>query len=119
VLSALRDEDLTYGSVTLEEGRVIHRVAALEGSPPTVCALHEQILPEAELRYVPDAVAAEEAVRRGTARAAYFLPPTRVERIRSVIDHGRRLPQKSTYFWPKPRTGAVIRPIDHPSGPQS
>jgi uncharacterized protein (DUF1015 family) len=79
-----------------------------------VCALHEQLLDSAdtELRFVPDAVVAEEAVRTGGASAALFLPPTRVERIRSVIDDQRRLPQKSTYFWPKPRTGFVIRPFD-------
>jgi uncharacterized protein (DUF1015 family) len=29
-----------------------------------------------------------------------------------VIDDGDRLPQKSTFFWPKPRTGLVIRPHD-------
>lgn len=112
VLSSLRDDDLAYGTVTIEDGRVIHRVGGLEGDPPTVCALHEQLLRDAELRFVPDAVAAEEAVRTGEAPAAFFLPPTRVERIRAVIDEGRTLPQKSTYFWPKPRTGFVIRPFD-------
>jgi uncharacterized protein (DUF1015 family) len=114
VLSELSDDDLSYGSVTIEDGRVIHRVAELKGDPPTVCALHEQLLADADdhLRFVPDAVAAEEAVRTGEARAAFFLPPTKVERIRTVIDQERRLPQKSTYFWPKPRTGFVIRPFD-------
>jgi uncharacterized protein (DUF1015 family) len=29
-----------------------------------------------------------------------------------VIDRGETLPQKSTFFWPKPRTGLVIRPHD-------
>jgi uncharacterized protein (DUF1015 family) len=114
VLSELRDDELSYGSVTVEDGQPIHRVDELKGEPPTVCALHEQVLPDADdrLRFVPDAVAAEEAVRVGPAVAAFFLPPTKVERIRSVIDHGRRLPQKSTYFWPKPRTGFVIRPFE-------
>jgi uncharacterized protein (DUF1015 family) len=32
-----------------------------------------------------------------------------VDRIRLVVDSGRRLPEKSTYFWPKPRTGMVFR----------
>ena len=113
VLTSLHDDDLTYGTVAVEEGRLIHRVAEAKGEPPTVCALHEHLLPEGdgELRYVPDAVAAEELVRNDDAAAAFFLPPTRVERIRAVIDQHRRLPQKSTYFWPKPRTGFVIRPL--------
>jgi uncharacterized protein (DUF1015 family) len=28
-----------------------------------------------------------------------------------VIARGERLPQKSTYFWPKPRTGMVMMPL--------
>lgn len=115
VLASLEDDRLTYGVVRLQDGEVIHRIATLAGVPPTVQALHDQVLDHldgARLRFVPDAVMAEEAVRAGTARAAYLLPPTRVERVRSLIEQGDRLPLKSTYFWPKPRTGLVIRPYD-------
>jgi len=114
VLATLRDEDLTYGIAHLEEGEVTHRVASLEGLPPTVCALHDQILDRAgglELRFVPDAVDAESLVSSGEASAAYLLPPTKVERVWEVVGQGGKLPQKSTYFWPKPRTGLVIRPL--------
>jgi len=111
VLALIRDDDLTFGTASRENGGVVHRVGALRGAPPTVCALHDQILGGASLTFQPDAAAAEAAVRRGEAEAAFFLPPTRVERIRSVIERGERLPQKSTYFWPKPRTGMVIRPF--------
>ena len=110
VLASLSDDDLTYGTAAREPDGITHRVAALKGDPPTVWALHEQVLGDARMRYVPDAVLAEDLVRSGQARAAYFLPPTRVDRIRSVIERGERLPQKSTYFWPKPRTGMVVRP---------
>ncbi|HEX9375755.1 MAG TPA: DUF1015 domain-containing protein [Actinomycetota bacterium] len=112
VLAAVDDDALVYGSAAREDGRLIHRVAALEGWPPTVCALHERVLGSATLRFMPDAAAAEEAVHTGAATSAFFLPPTRVERIRGVIRSGGTLPQKSTYFWPKPRTGMVIRPFD-------
>jgi uncharacterized protein (DUF1015 family) len=111
VLATLRDDDLTFGTAAGAGDGMTHRVAALNGDPPTVCALHEQVLGDAELRFVPDAALAEDLVRSGRARAAFFLPPTRVERIRSVIERGERLPQKSTYFWPKPRTGMVFRPL--------
>jgi uncharacterized protein (DUF1015 family) len=113
VLAALDDDALVYGSATREGSEVVHRVGRLEGTPPTVCALHEQVLGDSsELGFVPDAAAAEEAVHLGRSSAAYFLPPTHVGRIRDVIDRGGTLPQKSTYFWPKPRTGMVIRPLD-------
>ena len=61
---------------------------------------------------MPDAVEAEDAVRNREAVAAFFLPPTDAARIRGVIDRGERLPRKSTFFWPKPRTGLVLRPLD-------
>jgi uncharacterized protein (DUF1015 family) len=115
VFATLRDEDLTVGIVQIEEGQVVHRVATLVGEPPAVCALHAQLLdglPGIELRFLADAVEAEEAVLSGTASVAYLLPPTKVERVWRLVEAGEKLPQKSTYFWPKPRTGLVIRPMD-------
>jgi uncharacterized protein (DUF1015 family) len=35
-----------------------------------------------------------------------------VDRIWDVVRGGGTLPQKSTFFWPKPRTGMVIRAFD-------
>ena len=110
----MSDDRLTFGTVEQEEGTLVHRVATLSGEPPTVCALHDQLLDTArgiQLRFVPDVVAAEAAVRSGQANAAYFLPPTKVDRVWNLVASGRKLPQKSTYFWPKPRTGLVIRPF--------
>lgn len=114
ILDSVDDERLTYGVATWEDGLLVHRVAELEGEPPTVCRLHDRVLADldGELRFTPDAVEAEEAVRAGTAVAAYLLPPTSAARIRAVVDRGERLPQKSTFFWPKPRTGLVLRPFD-------
>jgi uncharacterized protein (DUF1015 family) len=113
VLETVRDEEGTFGIVTRDGGMLVHRVAALTGEPPTVCRLHEQVLGglDAELRFTPDAVEAETAVRAARAVAAYLLPPTDANRIRAVIDRGGLLPRKSTFFWPKPRTGSVIRPV--------
>jgi uncharacterized protein (DUF1015 family) len=115
ILATLRDEDLTYGMVRLEDGEVVHRVATLPGTPPTVCALHDRILDRLagiNIRFVPDAVAAEQAVLSGAASSSFLLPPTTVERVWGVVETGQKLPQKSTYFWPKPRTGLVIRAMD-------
>jgi uncharacterized protein (DUF1015 family) len=84
--------------------------------PPTVAALHDRVLGTetdgAAIRFTPDAVEAEAQVRDGTAGAAYLLPSTTTDRIRAVVERGERLPQKSTFFWPKPRTGMVIRTLE-------
>jgi uncharacterized protein (DUF1015 family) len=114
VLETVNDEKLVYGSASLEDGLLVHRIGELVGTPPAVCALHERVLEhvDVDLRFTPDAVEAEDAVRNREAVAAFFLPPTDAARIRAVIDRGERLPRKSTYFWPKPRTGLVLRPLD-------
>jgi uncharacterized protein (DUF1015 family) len=114
-LAALDDETVKVAVACVEDGQITHRIATLDGDPPAVCALHRQLLESvatADLRYVPDAFEAESLVRSGFAAVAYFLPPTTVPRIRSIVQNGGRLPEKSTYFWPKPRTGMVIRPLE-------
>ena len=116
VLASVRDEDLTYGSVRWEDGNIVHRVASLDGEPPTVRALHDHVLdalPDLDLRFTADVVDAERAVLDRDASVAYVLPPTKVERVWSLVRAGEKMPQKSTYFWPKPRTGLVIRPLLH------
>jgi uncharacterized protein (DUF1015 family) len=114
VLGSLEDRALRVGVASREGGVVVHRLLELEGAPPTVSRLHEAILGDTDgtLRFTPDAVVAEEAVRRGEASAAYFLPATDATTIRAVVERGERLPQKSTFFWPKPRTGLVLRPLE-------
>jgi uncharacterized protein (DUF1015 family) len=114
VLESVDDGKLIVGTLAREDGALVHRVAELAGDPPVVSRLHEGALAGLDdaLSFTPDAVAAEEAVRSGRAVGAYFLPPTDATTIRSVVDEGERLPQKSTFFWPKPRTGVVVRPHD-------
>ena len=115
ILASLNDDDMTVGVVAYEDDEIVHRVGRIDGNGPAVCALHERVLDRVDpsrLSYVPDAAAAEQAVASRRAVAAYFLPPTRVDRVWAVVRRRRRLPQKSTYFWPKPRTGMVIRPMD-------
>jgi uncharacterized protein (DUF1015 family) len=116
ILSEVDDDKLRYGIAARDEdGTLEHRVAELTGEPPTVCALHEQVLTEDDdpgLTFTPDPVEAEMAVRSGEAVAAFILPATNALRIRDVVRRGDRLPQKSTYFYPKPRTGLVMRPFD-------
>jgi len=117
LLASVDDDGLRYGIVTREDGREDYRVARLEGPPPVVAALHREVLADrgaTELRFTPNAGAAVEAVRSGRARGAVLLPTTSAARIRDVVARGERLPQKSTFFWPKPRTGMVIRPLDAP-----
>jgi hypothetical protein len=112
-LAELDDEAGTIGVVRREPGGLVHLVTTLEGGPPAVSALHETVLGmDGDVRFTPDPVDAESAVRSGEAGAAYLLPPTTTRRIHAVVERGERLPQKSTFFWPKPRTGMVLRTLE-------
>jgi hypothetical protein len=116
LLGSLSDDDLRVGIVRRSGPDVELSMKELSGEPPTVRALHEGLLdaiaPPGSLRFTPEAVEAVAAVTSGEAVAAYLLPPTTPDRIRKVVERGERLPQKSTYFWPKPRTGVVLMPLD-------
>lgn len=123
-LSALDDERCAIGIVTADpEAGVSYRVLGLNGPPPSVRALHLELLdrlaPAETLRYVHDAAQAVAALDDGSAVAVYLLPATTPERIRAVVERGERLPHKSTYFWPKPRTGMVMMPLDRAQGPST
>jgi uncharacterized protein (DUF1015 family) len=115
LLASLDDVALRYGTVTREDGRVVYRTHELTGDPPTVRALHDQVLdvaaPGDALRFTHDAADADGAVRQELAVAAYLLPPTTADRVRKVVERGERLPRKSTFFWPKPRTGMVMMAV--------
>lgn len=116
-LGALSDDRRTIAMVTLDAGgHQRYRVRTLAVAAPAVAALHEELLdglaPDGSLRYLADAAEADAVVRRGDAVAAYLLPPTTPDRIRGAVERGERLPQKSTFFWPKPRTGMVMMPLE-------
>ena len=115
VLARVDDPALRFGTVARDDGRVVYRLHQVAGDPPTVRALHEQLLdrvaPGDAVRFTHDAADADRAVRDGIAVAAYLLPPTTAGRIRAVVERGERLPRKSTFFWPKPRTGIVMMAV--------
>jgi uncharacterized protein (DUF1015 family) len=48
----------------------------------------------------------------GEADAALLLRAVTVDQIRRAADAGVLMPEKTTYFAPKPRTGMVMRAFD-------
>jgi len=63
------------------------------------------------VRYTRDPQQALHAVESGETQAAVLLNATRVRQIRDVAQADNRMPQKSTYFYPKLTTGLVINPL--------
>ena len=60
------------------------------------------------LTYVKQFEDAVAAVEKGDAQCAFILNPTKVTEIRDVAAAGEKMPQKSTYFYPKLITGLVM-----------
>jgi uncharacterized protein (DUF1015 family) len=65
-----------------------------------------------EVAYRHDADAIAAAVASGDSPAGLFLRPATVAQIRAVAEQRTRMPAKTTFFWPKPRTGMLFRPLD-------
>ena len=61
--------------------------------------------------YTQDAGEAVRAVASGAARMAFLLNATPVEQVLAVADANGRMPQKSTYFYPKLPTGLVMNTV--------
>jgi uncharacterized protein (DUF1015 family) len=68
-------------------------------------------LPPHHLAYQHGWDHAAAAVATGQADVAVLLRPATVSQIGAVSRGQRRMPAKTTFFWPKPRTGLVIREL--------
>jgi len=69
----------------------------------------ERLRAGTNVTYTRDAAEALAAVEQGKAQAAFLLNPTRVDQVLETARAGGKMPQKSTYFYPKPATGLVIK----------
>jgi uncharacterized protein (DUF1015 family) len=67
--------------------------------------------PAHELSYQHGWEASVDAVRSGAAQAAVLLRAATVGQIAAISHGGVRMPAKTTFFWPKPRTGLVLREL--------
>ena len=111
-----------------EEAEPVRTILAQAGVPPVLADLDVTVLQTAvlepllgihdralrdqsHLRYVKDADDALNAVNDGDAQLAFLLNPTRVEQLRAVSLAGEKMPQKSTYFYPKLLTGLVLNEL--------
>ena len=89
-----------------------------------VSVLHEEILhrelgltaaeleQERYLTYSRDIEGVLSRVETGAAQAGFLLRPPAVRDVVEVARAGRVMPQKSTYFFPKPASGIVFNPLD-------
>jgi uncharacterized protein (DUF1015 family) len=78
--------------------------------------IDQERLAEGEnLQYVkdtPNAIADSIArIDAGQKQAAFFMNPVKMQQLKMVTEAGERMPQKSTYFYPKVYTGLTINKL--------
>lgn len=72
----------------------------------------ENMAKQVNLTYTRSLDEALSSVRKGESQCAFLVNPTRVGEIAAVAAAGEKMPQKSTYFYPKLTTGLVFHKIE-------
>ena len=108
----------TYFTVDVEQAGSADPVSRLD-----VSVLHHEILQqelglepaelesERYLSYSRDVGALLDRVETGAGQAAFLLRPPAISDVVEVARAGQVMPQKSTYFFPKPASGIVFNPL--------
>jgi len=102
--------DMSQAWKTLDVS-ILHKLILEE-----LLGIDQEKLAEGEnLQYVkdtPNAIADSIAqVDAGQKQAAFFMNPVKMQQLKMVTEAGERMPQKSTYFYPKVYTGLTINKL--------
>jgi uncharacterized protein (DUF1015 family) len=71
---------------------------------------------EGRVAYESDLAAAVARVDQDAAASLIILRPAPFAAVAEIAGGGETLPQKTTYFYPKPRDGLVLRPLEGMEG---
>ena len=71
----------------------------------------ENMANQVNLRYTRSFDEAVQSVRGGESACAFIINPTKIREIKAVAEDAEKMPQKSTYFYPKLKTGLVMNKL--------
>jgi uncharacterized protein (DUF1015 family) len=83
---------------------VLHRIFIEQVLGITEAEVREQKY----IKYYKDVKEEKKDFEAGRLQIAFFLNPTRVDQVVAVAQAGAKMPQKSTFFYPKLMTGFVM-----------
>lgn len=127
VIGASFKRDPRYLILRLKNKRIMQRLAKDMSAPLReldVTTLHLLILEHIlgmpaqlqetgdTIRYLQDEEQVLQALEKEDFQAAFILNPTKKEEVQSIVTGGEKMPQKSTYFYPKLPSGLVINKVD-------
>lgn len=127
VIGASFKRDPRYLILRLKNKRIMQRLAKDLSGPLReldVSTLHLLILehilampPEQQvngqtIRYSQDEEAVLHALEKEDYQAAFILAATKKEEIQTIVAANEKMPQKSTYFYPKLSSGLIVNKIN-------
>jgi uncharacterized protein (DUF1015 family) len=127
VIGASFKRDPRYLILRLKNKRIMQRLAPDLSTPLReldVTTLHLLILqhilrlaPDLQVSgetigYSQDEEAVLQALEKEDFQAAFILNPPKAEEILTIANSGEKMPQKSTYFYPKLISGLIVNKID-------
>jgi uncharacterized protein (DUF1015 family) len=127
VIGAGFKRDPRYLILRLKNKRIMQRLAKDLSAPLReldVSTLHLLILehilgmtPDEQvkgenIRYSQDEEFVLQALEKEDYQAAFILNPTKTEEIQAIVASDEKMPQKSTYFYPKLLSGLIVNQID-------
>ena len=127
IIGASFKRDPRYLILRLKSKRIMQRLAKDLSAPLReldVSALHLLILehilgmsPEeqvsgATIRYSQDEESVLQALEKEDFQAAFILAGTKKEEIQAIVAANEKMPQKSTYFYPKLSSGLIVNQVD-------
>src|SRR5919109_1618517 len=127
LIGASFKRDPRYLILRLKNKRIMQRLAKDLSAPLReldVSTLHLLILEhilgmapetqasEANIRYTQDEEAALQRLEQDDYQAAFILNAPKAEEILAIVSAGEKMPQKSTYFYPKLLSGLIVNQID-------
>jgi len=127
VIGASFKRDPRYLVLRLKNKRIMQRLAKDLSAPLReldVSTVHMLILehilgmsPEeqvdgATIRYSQDEELVLQTLEKEDFQAAFILASTKKEEIQTIVASGEKMPQKSTYFYPKLSSGLIVNKID-------
>ena len=64
------------------------------------------------IRYSQDEEAVLQTLEKEDFQAAFILAATKKDEIQAIVAANEKMPQKSTYFYPKLSSGLIVNKID-------
>ncbi len=94
-----QDEDLVLQSLEKED----YQAAFI---------LNDEQVKGENIRYSQDEDLVLQSLEKEDYQAAFILNATKAEEIQTIVAGGEKMPQKSTYFYPKLLSGLVVNKIE-------